>query len=143
MIAYQQFQNDIIEVNNNNFYFILDYKEDKQANHILYHFGAQTRNTAQLIRTSTQNDIKGFIGVILGEVNGVNRVMCKHEGNILYTWVIINKRDLRIINKLYSMENNLIDIFPEFDFDFNTIYANGHDINSLIDTTSTLVYPYK
>lgn len=136
---YQHFQNNLIELNNNIPSFI-SLLENLSANQILSQLGTKTIDTAPLIRNNTKNDIKKFIGITLGEINAVKRVLCRYEGNILYTWTIIKKRNLKVLNQLYVKENKLIDLFPEFDFDFYSIYANGHNIESLLNTSITTVY---
>lgn len=85
--------------------------------------------------------MRHFIGERLYQVPQILRVYCQFEHDVFYTWVVLKEREIEVQQRIYEDEDDLIDRFPEFEFDFYTIYASGRDPDSLIENGSALVAP--
>ncbi len=105
----------------------------------------------ELIFQSLRSDLSAFIISFLGmrdflakrlyQVPQVLKVYSKFEHDVFYTWVVTDERDLEAQRLVYDIEDELIEWFPEFEFDFYTVYALGRDPDLLVDSTLALEKP--
>ena len=86
-------------------------------------------------------DMRHFLAEHLYQVPQVLKVFSKFEHDVFYTWVITDDRDLEAQEMIYKIEDELIERFPEFEFDFYTVYALGRDPELLVDSTLALEKP--
>jgi len=93
--------------------------------------------------TYTVNDLKEYIGDQIGKSDGVLRVYSRFNNNVLSCWIIIKKRDRNILESIYTIEDDIIERFFDCEFDFHTKYANGRDIDSIINGVAVQVYPQR
>jgi len=93
--------------------------------------------------TYTVNDLKEYIGDQIGKSDGVLRVYSRFNNNVLSSWIIIKKRDRNILESIYTIEDDIIERFFDCEFDFHTKYANGRDIDSIINGVAVQVYPQR
>ncbi len=77
--------------------------------------------------------MKHYLAQNLYLIPGVLKVLSKLDKNIFFVWVIIQERNIDLQEKVYEVEDKLIEMFPEFEFDFYTIYSNGRDPDILIN----------
>ena len=83
-------------------------------------------------------DMRHFLASRLYQVPQVQKVYSKFEHDVFYTWVVTDERDLEAQRLIYEIEDELIERFPEFEFDFYTVYALGRDPDLLVDSTLAL-----
>ncbi|MCK4578166.1 MAG: hypothetical protein KAU50_05205 [Candidatus Marinimicrobia bacterium] len=83
--------------------------------------------------SSLLEDMKHYLAQNLYLIPGVLKVLSKLDKNIFFVWVIIQERNIDLQEKVYEVEDKLIEMFPEFEFDFYTIYSNGRDPDILIN----------
>ena len=88
--------------------------------------------------SSLLEGMKHFLAQNLYLIPDVLKVLSKLDRNIYYVWVIIPGRNMDLQDKVYEVEDKLIGMFPEFEFDFYTIYSNGRDPDKLIDKRFTI-----
>lgn len=91
--------------------------------------------------TYSVSDLKEYIGDKIGQSDGVLRIYSRFNNNVLSCWIIIEKRDRKILETIYSIEDNIIERFFDCEFDFHTKYANGRDIDSIINGIAVQVFP--
>lgn len=105
-------------------------------------YNYQVKNSTDDINTNySWESMKKYIGEMLGIVNGVVLVSCKHEGDVYLAWTIIQNRNLGVMKLLYAQEDKIIDKYPKCEFDFYTIYQENKDITSFIDDSDSIVFP--
>jgi len=75
-------------------------------------------------------DMREYIKCQFLEMHDILKVHCKLEENIFYTWIAIEERDLELRQQIYQIEDEIIKKFPEYEFDFYTIYASGRNPES-------------
>lgn len=83
-------------------------------------------------------DMRYFLAKRLYQVPQVLKIYSKFEHDIFYTWVVTDERDLEAQAVIYKIEDEMIERFPEFEFDFYTVYALGRDPDLLVDSTLAL-----
>ncbi len=98
----------------------------------------QSIMSESFIFISSLLDMRHFLAKRLYQVPEVLRVYGKFEHDVFYTWVVTDERDLEAQRLIYEIEDDLIERFPEFEFDFYTVYALGRDPDLLVDSTLAL-----
>ena len=82
-----------------------------------------------------------FLSFEFSLVKEVETVLAARYNNLLYLWVVTDKFDRAIREKIYAREREIIDEFKELEFDFNIVSRRGRSLRELIsDPMLTLAY---
>jgi hypothetical protein len=81
-----------------------------------------------------------FIALELSAVEEVEYVFTAFRNNVFYVWVLLDRFEAQVRNRIYEIEMEVIDEFPMFEFDFYLIAGGGNDSRELISGSIELVY---
>lgn len=81
-----------------------------------------------------------FIALELSAVEEVEYVFTAFRNNVFYIWVLLDRFEAQVRNKIYEIEMEVIDEFPMFEFDFYLIASGGNDARELISGSIESVY---
>jgi len=90
--------------------------------------------------SSETDSLNQFIAKGMSDLTQVERVYSKFDGQVFYTWIVIEQRDREVQKAVYEREQKIINRFPEYGFDFYVVYRSGADIDSLVSGEIELVY---
>ena len=67
------------------------------------------------------DDLETALGKDFGEIPQVRHVLTEWVDGLLLVWIAIDSPEASVRKKIYQKELELIDGFPEVDFDFNLV----------------------
>jgi hypothetical protein len=76
--------------------------------------------------------LKQFVAFEMASIAEVESVFALREGNLWYINTIVPDFDPLVDKKIFQKEGEVIDEFEMFNFDFNIISREGHEISELI-----------
>lgn len=84
--------------------------------------------------------LKEFIALELSSVAEVEYVFSAFRNKVFYVWVLLNRFENEVRERIYDREGLVIDEFPMFEFDFYLISRMGRDPGELVSESIELVY---
>jgi len=90
-------------------------------------------------KTFIADDLETALGKDFGGIPQVRYVLTEWVDGPLLVWIAIDNPESSIRKKIYQKELELMDGFPEVEFDFNVIPALGRDAKEL-STAAHVVY---
>lgn len=76
--------------------------------------------------------LKQYICFSVGAVPKVESVFALREGRLWYVNTVVPDFDPALDQTIYEKEANIIDEFAMFNFDFNIISREGHDVSECV-----------
>ena len=89
---------------------------------------------------SQNSGLNEFIGFELSMEPEVTRIYTAFRGSVFYVWTLLDNFETRIREAVYAREQEIIDEFPMFDFDFYLVVADDQDAESMISGPVDLVF---
>lgn len=107
-------------------------------------FEAEFRSATNLLHdrlcSSRTHSLNRFIASCLAGVEAVERVYSAYRGRVFYTWVVVPERDRETLREIYRRQRQVIDRFPEFEFDFYVLYKKQHSVSDMVSIDIELVF---
>jgi hypothetical protein len=98
-----------------------------------------TDDSALAIEVYTRR-LKEFIALELSSAAEVEYVFCAFRNNVFYVWVLLDRFENEVRERIYEREELIIDEFPMFEFDFYLISRMGREPGELVSESIELVY---
>ena len=92
-----------------------------------------TRAVAQSLgfESKSGEDLETALGNNFGSVPQVLHVLTERVDGPLVVWIALDDANSDVRNRIYQKELDLMDRFPEIEFDFNLIPALGRRVEEL------------
>src|ERR1039457_61618 len=71
------------------------------------------------------DDLETALGKDFGGIPQVRHVLAERVDGPLLVWIAVDNPEASVRKRIYQKELELIDGFPEIDFDFNLVPASG------------------
>lgn len=84
--------------------------------------------------------LKEFIAIELSGVGEIEYVFSAFRNSVFYVWILLDRFEHEVREKIYGREALIIDEFPMFEFDFYLISRMGRDPRELVSESIELVY---
>jgi len=91
------------------------------------------------LETNLADSLEAALCKDFASIPSVRHVLTEHAHHNLLVWIALDNPERDIRDKVYQKQLSLLDGFPEVNFDFNLIPANGRDPKE-IATGAEVVY---
>jgi hypothetical protein len=87
-------------------------------------------------------NIEDFVGLELSLVHEVEQVFVQRQDNKkeFKVLTVVNERDPAVRTRIYAREREIIDNYPNFDFDFHIVARMNRDIQQIANGAGKLAY---
>ncbi len=78
------------------------------------------------------DSLETALGKDLGSIPQVRYVLTEWVEGPLLVWIAVDNPEASVRKKIYQKELDLIDAFPDIEFDFNLLAASGRSADELV-----------
>ena len=120
--------------------FLLDVKGKREVERFVSGDFLVRQGWSATTRAVTSN-LRELIAFEFSLIRDVQYVFTAFRDNhVFYAWVVVDRFEDDVRNKIYNRQETIIDEFPGLEFDFYIVARMGRDIGDLIDTSAQLTY---
>lgn len=81
-----------------------------------------------------------FVGIELSLVPDVEYVFTAFRNKVFYIWIVIDRFESQVRERIYDREKAVIDEFTMFEFDFYILSRQGRKVGDLVSESIELVF---
>lgn len=100
----------------------------------------ETRTADMRESTSHTHSLNKFIAARMADILAVERVYSAYRARVFYTWIILPDREQMTLREIYTRQQEIIDRFPEFEFDFYVLYKKQQPVQDMVSGDIELVF---
>jgi len=95
------------------------------------------------IINSTEDKLEILIAKIISQVQEVEYIVLSKIDNYYELWIVINKLDREIRDRIYDIEYDILERFGDNYFDFHVICRDDRNIDEICPTNTIIYYRKK
>ncbi|MCK9376366.1 MAG: hypothetical protein M0P73_09455 [Syntrophobacterales bacterium] len=95
------------------------------------------------IANSKDDKLESFIAESISQVQEVEYILLSKIGNHYEIWIVINKLDREVRDRIYDVEYDILEQFSDTYFDFHVVCRDDRNIEDIFPTDAIIFYRRK